>query len=183
MATSQLSDIYRFQSVTANLGTAGQPTAEQFDAVKDAGYEVVINLALGTTPRDLPTSPGSWRLTGSIMRTFPWCLTHRPTTISPSFRGDGGQPAQEMFCPLHCERARVGICDAVSRAAAGCRWKKPTPPCATSGSPIRRGRPLLRSTWLKALNTYEIYGGEEDTHRPNPAMTSGLFRAFGDMTC
>jgi hypothetical protein len=41
----------------------------------------------------------------------------------------------------------------------------------------------LRSTWLKALNTDEIYGGEEDTHRPNPAMTSGLFRAFGDMTC
>jgi hypothetical protein len=36
MATSQLSDIYRFQAVTANLGTAGQPTAEQFDAVKDA---------------------------------------------------------------------------------------------------------------------------------------------------
>ena len=45
-------------SVTANLGTAGQPTAEQFDAVKDAGYEVVINLALGTTPRDLPNEPG-----------------------------------------------------------------------------------------------------------------------------
>jgi protein tyrosine phosphatase (PTP) superfamily phosphohydrolase (DUF442 family) len=58
MATSQLSDIYRFQAVTANLGTAGQPTAEQFDAVKDAGYEVVINLALGTTPRDLPNEPG-----------------------------------------------------------------------------------------------------------------------------
>jgi hypothetical protein len=39
MATSQLSDIYRFQAVTATLGTAGQPTAAQFDAVKDAGYE------------------------------------------------------------------------------------------------------------------------------------------------
>src|SRR5215510_14112249 len=53
MATAQLSDIDRFQAVTATLGTAGQPTAAQFDAVKDAGYEVVINLALGTTPRDL----------------------------------------------------------------------------------------------------------------------------------
>ena len=58
MATSQLSDIYRFQAVTANLGTAGQPTAAQFDAVKDAGYEVVINLAMGNTPRDLPNEPG-----------------------------------------------------------------------------------------------------------------------------
>ena len=42
MATSTLSDIYRFQSVTANLGTAGQPTAAQFDAVKEAGYERVF---------------------------------------------------------------------------------------------------------------------------------------------
>jgi protein tyrosine phosphatase (PTP) superfamily phosphohydrolase (DUF442 family) len=58
MATAQLSDIDRFQAVTATLGTAGQPTAAQFDAVKDAGYAVVINLALGTTPRDLPNEPG-----------------------------------------------------------------------------------------------------------------------------
>ena len=82
MATSQLSDIYRFQAVTANLGTAGQPTAEQFDAVKDAGYEVVINLALGPI---FTVMSKQLVLTGSIMRTFPWCLTHRPTTISPSF--------------------------------------------------------------------------------------------------
>jgi protein tyrosine phosphatase (PTP) superfamily phosphohydrolase (DUF442 family) len=58
MATAKLSDIYRFQAVTATLGTAGQPTAEQFDAVKEAGYEVVINLAMGNTPRDLPNEPG-----------------------------------------------------------------------------------------------------------------------------
>jgi protein tyrosine phosphatase (PTP) superfamily phosphohydrolase (DUF442 family) len=57
MATSKLSDIFNFQSVTTNLGTAGQPTSEQFDAVKEAGYEVVINLAMGNTPRDLPNEP------------------------------------------------------------------------------------------------------------------------------
>jgi protein tyrosine phosphatase (PTP) superfamily phosphohydrolase (DUF442 family) len=57
MAAPQLSDIYNFQAVSEQLGTAGQPTAEQFDAVKDAGYEVVINLALGTTPRDLANEP------------------------------------------------------------------------------------------------------------------------------
>ena len=34
-----------------------RPTAAQFDAVNDAGYEVVINLALGTTPRDLANEP------------------------------------------------------------------------------------------------------------------------------
>ena len=53
MATPQLSDIYNFLQVTDNLGTAGQPTAEQLGAVKNAGYDVVINLAMGSTPRDL----------------------------------------------------------------------------------------------------------------------------------
>jgi protein tyrosine phosphatase (PTP) superfamily phosphohydrolase (DUF442 family) len=54
MPASPLSGIYNFQAVSDHLGTAGQPTAKQFEAVKDAGYEVVINLALGNTPRDLP---------------------------------------------------------------------------------------------------------------------------------
>jgi protein tyrosine phosphatase (PTP) superfamily phosphohydrolase (DUF442 family) len=54
MASSQLSDIYNFLQISDDLGTAGQPTAEQLAAVKDAGYEVVINLATGTTRRDLP---------------------------------------------------------------------------------------------------------------------------------
>ena len=54
MPSSQLSDIYNFLALSDALGTAGQPTAEQFEAVKAAGYEVVINLAMGTTPRDLP---------------------------------------------------------------------------------------------------------------------------------
>ena len=54
MALPQLSDIYNFLSVSDNLGTSGQPTSAQFSAVKDAGYDVVINLATGTTPRDLP---------------------------------------------------------------------------------------------------------------------------------
>ena len=50
---AQLSDIYNFLLHPDGLGTAGQPTAEQLQAIKDAGYEVVINLAMGTTPRDL----------------------------------------------------------------------------------------------------------------------------------
>lgn len=53
MASAQLSDIFNFVQVSDNLGTAGQPTVEQLDAIKDAGYKTVINLATGTTPRDL----------------------------------------------------------------------------------------------------------------------------------
>ena len=53
MTAPQLSEIYNFLAVSDDLGTAGQPTAAQLAAVKEAGYDVVINLALGTTPRDL----------------------------------------------------------------------------------------------------------------------------------
>ena len=54
MASAPLSNIYNMLSVTDNLGTSGQPTSAQLAAIKEAGYEVVINLATGMTPRDLP---------------------------------------------------------------------------------------------------------------------------------
>jgi protein tyrosine phosphatase (PTP) superfamily phosphohydrolase (DUF442 family) len=54
MTAPQLSSIYNFLQHADGTGTAGQPSAEQLAAVKAAGYEVVINLATGTTPRDLP---------------------------------------------------------------------------------------------------------------------------------
>ena len=37
-------NIINFLQIDPNLGTAGQPTREQFTAIRDAGYEVVINL-------------------------------------------------------------------------------------------------------------------------------------------
>jgi protein tyrosine phosphatase (PTP) superfamily phosphohydrolase (DUF442 family) len=38
--------IDNFRQISDGLGTGGQPTADQFVAVRDAGYEVVINLAM-----------------------------------------------------------------------------------------------------------------------------------------
>jgi protein tyrosine phosphatase (PTP) superfamily phosphohydrolase (DUF442 family) len=40
-----LKEIKNFHRVSDSLGSAGQPTAEQFRAVKESGYETVINLA------------------------------------------------------------------------------------------------------------------------------------------
>ena len=54
MTASPLANIYNMLSLTDELGTSGQPTSAQLAAIKEAGYEVVINLATGTTPRDLP---------------------------------------------------------------------------------------------------------------------------------
>ena len=54
MSTSSLATIYNMLAIDEHLGTSGQPTSAQLAAIKEAGYDVVINLATGTTPRDLP---------------------------------------------------------------------------------------------------------------------------------
>jgi len=50
----ELDQIRAFLALGPNLGTAGQPTPEQFPAIQRAGYEVVINLAMPTSPGAFP---------------------------------------------------------------------------------------------------------------------------------
>lgn len=54
MPPSDLESIRNFLPLGDRVGTAGQPTEEQFAAVAAAGYEVVINLALATSTYALP---------------------------------------------------------------------------------------------------------------------------------
>ena len=44
-----LSEIYSFRAVGDRIGTAGQPTEGQFQAIHEAGFKTVINLALPTS--------------------------------------------------------------------------------------------------------------------------------------
>jgi hypothetical protein len=46
---ASLSEIYNYRPIGERLGTAGQPTEDQFQAVREAGFEAVINLALPTS--------------------------------------------------------------------------------------------------------------------------------------
>jgi protein tyrosine phosphatase (PTP) superfamily phosphohydrolase (DUF442 family) len=39
-------DVLNFLQISERVGTAGQPTADQFAEIKSAGYEVVVNLAM-----------------------------------------------------------------------------------------------------------------------------------------
>lgn len=54
MASPSLDSIPNFLALSPTLGTAGQPTAEQFATLKEAGYAVIINLALPTSDNALP---------------------------------------------------------------------------------------------------------------------------------
>jgi protein tyrosine phosphatase (PTP) superfamily phosphohydrolase (DUF442 family) len=51
MGTSALEAIVRYVPVSQSLATAGQPSEAQLAAIAEAGFEVVINLALHNDPR------------------------------------------------------------------------------------------------------------------------------------
>ncbi len=61
MSKEKLRAIKNFREISGDLGTAGQPTAEQFADIAGAGYEIVINIDSATAVRDedeLVTSMG-----------------------------------------------------------------------------------------------------------------------------
>jgi protein tyrosine phosphatase (PTP) superfamily phosphohydrolase (DUF442 family) len=76
METSPLSTIYNLVHIADDLGTAGQPTTAQLTAIKEAGYEVVINLATGTTARDLPNEAAEVAALGMDYIHIPVVRTH-----------------------------------------------------------------------------------------------------------
>lgn len=53
MSTDRLEDIYNFLKISDTIATAGQPLEEQFLAIKQAGYQVVVNLAISQSTNAL----------------------------------------------------------------------------------------------------------------------------------
>lgn len=64
-------EIYKFRAVGDNLGTAGQPTENQFQAIQEAGFKAVINLALPMSDNALPNE-------GSIVTALGMAYVHIP---------------------------------------------------------------------------------------------------------
>jgi protein tyrosine phosphatase (PTP) superfamily phosphohydrolase (DUF442 family) len=54
MPTQRIAQIKNFLKIAENIGTAGQPTEIQFSAIKEAGYQVVVNLAMPTSTNFIP---------------------------------------------------------------------------------------------------------------------------------
>ncbi len=134
MASPQLSDIYNFQATTEDLGTAGQPTAEQFDAVKAAGYEVVINLALGNTPRDLANEPQLLADHGFDYIHIP-VVFEQPTTEDLTRFFDAMDANQGKKCFVHCiANARVSAFVFLYRVLR-------------EGVPVEETRALMQQIW------------------------------------
>ena len=50
---AELRAIYNYLPLSSRIATSGQPTAQQIQAIAEAGFEVVINLALPTSDNAL----------------------------------------------------------------------------------------------------------------------------------
>lgn len=49
-----MENIYNFLQLSNSIATSGQPTKEEFALIKEAGYQVIVNLALPESPNALP---------------------------------------------------------------------------------------------------------------------------------
>lgn len=58
ISSTALSGIRAFREVGDGLGTSGQPDEHQFRWIREAGFEVVINLAMPTSDHALPHEGG-----------------------------------------------------------------------------------------------------------------------------
>jgi protein tyrosine phosphatase (PTP) superfamily phosphohydrolase (DUF442 family) len=70
-----LTGILHFRAISPRLGTAGQPTAAQFAMIREAGYEVVVNLAL-------PTSDNALVNEGSLVTGLGMAYVHIPVDFA-----------------------------------------------------------------------------------------------------
>jgi protein tyrosine phosphatase (PTP) superfamily phosphohydrolase (DUF442 family) len=49
-----MDNIYNFLQISELIATSGQPTKEEFALIKEAGYQLVVNLALPESPNAVP---------------------------------------------------------------------------------------------------------------------------------
>ncbi|MDM9379187.1 protein tyrosine phosphatase family protein [Chlorogloeopsis sp. ULAP01] len=49
-----MENIYNFLQISEYIATSGQPTKEEFAFIQEAGYQLVVNLALPESPNALP---------------------------------------------------------------------------------------------------------------------------------
>jgi len=79
---NSLTEIYGFRAIDHRLATAGQPMAAQFQTIREAGFAVVINLALSSSENAIANE-------GSIVAGLGMAYVHIPVEF--------GAPASEDF--------------------------------------------------------------------------------------
>jgi protein tyrosine phosphatase (PTP) superfamily phosphohydrolase (DUF442 family) len=132
---SDLEAIRDYVLADARIGTAGQPTANELASIRDAGYELVINLAM-------PTSIGALAEEGEILEELGVPYAHipvdwerpSPADVDAFFAVMDANRARRVF--VHCalnmrasafvylyRRIREGVGEPVAAAAMRRVWE------------------------------------------------------------
>lgn len=101
MSTIQIEEIYNFLKLSDAIATAGQPTEAQFSAIKESGYQVVVNLALPESTNALPNEKAIVESLGMQYNHIPVVWEH-PTLedIARFFNIMAANVEQPVF--VHC---------------------------------------------------------------------------------
>jgi protein tyrosine phosphatase (PTP) superfamily phosphohydrolase (DUF442 family) len=101
-ANPALSQILNFRQYSDTFASAGQPTAEQFNTVRDAGFERVIYLAFTNNPNAVPNADQLVKSLGMDYVHIPvdWA---RPTTQDFYTFADAMRRDTDRKTLLHCQ--------------------------------------------------------------------------------
>jgi len=105
MDTPRIEDIRNFRLISPSLGTSGMPREEQIAAIRQAGFEVVINLALPTSDGAIPNEANL--VAGEGMAYFQIPVQFQAPTAADF----------DLFCALMggCEKRRTLVHCAVNK--------------------------------------------------------------------
>jgi len=134
MSGDTLAGIYNAHRVSERVFTSGQPTEVQFHAIRDAGYEAVINLAPHDAENALPDE-------ASLVTALGLDYIHIPVDFSRPTEKDFQQFVSAMSA---CSGARLWIhCAANMRVSAFMyRYR-----CDIEGMDRQQARNDLRRVW------------------------------------
>ena len=101
MSKSKIEDIYNYLKISDKIATSGQPTQEQFTAIKESGYQVVVNLALAESPNALPDEKQIVETQGMQYVHIP-VMWENPTleNVTDFFKVMEANTVQKVF--IHC---------------------------------------------------------------------------------
>ena len=100
---TSLDGIQNFLQIDPALGTAGQPTREQFPTIAQAGFEAVINLAMPNSLDALPDEAALAETLGLAYVHIPVVWTNpRPEDLRRFFGELERRQGQRVF--VHCAR-------------------------------------------------------------------------------
>lgn len=148
---SNLSVIYHYEQLADWLGTSGQPKTDQFALIAQAGYQLVVNLAL-------PTSDHAISNEGSIVTSLGMAYVHIPV----SFESPQIDELRQFFGVLDAfSSSRVWVHCVVNARVSVFSFhyltkRRGLSPAKARSKLLQRWEPEMDEVWRKFLALSEV---------------------------